>query len=156
MISNSQVTPTLPVVDIERAKKFYRDVLGLRITMEDPMGVTFEAGGCSLFLYQRGPTKADHTVASFRVEDIRKEVNDLRLRGVKFEEYDIPEMQLKTVDGVATYRSDQYESKSAWFKDTEGNILALVELHPVNQYEPQREPVGAAASSSTDYDWYDY
>jgi predicted enzyme related to lactoylglutathione lyase len=138
MISNSKVMPTLPVVDLERAKKFYRDTLGLKISGEDQAGVLFEGGGSNLYLYKRAPTKADHTVASFEVDDVRKEVDGLRRKGVKFEEYDIPEMGLKTVDGIATMRSDQYETLSAWFKDTEGNILALVNMTPVRELQTKR------------------
>lgn len=156
MISNSKISPTLPVVDLERAKKFYRDTLGLRISGEDEAGVLFEAGsGCNLYIYKRGPTKADHTVLSFDVEDVRKEVDELRRKGVRFEEYNMPEMGLKTVNGIATMRSGQYVTDSAWFKDTEGNILALVHMAPVGQPKGEREPVGATASGPG-YEEYDY
>ncbi len=155
MISNAKVSPTLPVVDLERAKKFYRDTLGLKISGEDEAGVLFEAGSGTLYLYKRGPTKADHTVASFEVEDVRKEVDELRRKGVKFEEYNIPEMGLKTVNGVATMRSGQYLTDSAWFKDTEGNILAVTHMAPVGQPKGDREPVGAAASGSPEGE-FDY
>ncbi len=146
MISKSKVTPTLPVVDLERAKRFYRDTLGLKISGEDEYGILLESGGCNLYLYKRGPTKADHTVASFDVDDVRKEVNELRRKGVKFEEYNMPEMGLKTINGIATMHSGKYVTDSAWFKDTEGNILALVHMSPVRQPRSGREPVGATAS----------
>jgi len=138
MIANAKISPTLPVVDLKRARKFYHETLGLKITMEDPMGVMFEAGdGSGLYIYQRGPTKADHTVASFRVDKIEREVEELRRKGIKFEEYDIPSMQLKTVNSIATWTGDEYETKSAWFKDTEGNILGLVQMEKVGQ-KPRR------------------
>jgi len=134
MIANAKISPTLPVVDLKRARKFYHETLGLKITMEDPMGVMFEAGeGSGLYIYQRGPTKADHTVASFRVEKIEREVDGLRRKGIKFEEYDIPSMHLKTVSGIATWTGEEYETKSAWFKDTEGNVLGLVQMEKVGQ-----------------------
>lgn len=129
MISNSKITPTLPVVDLNRAKRFYHETLGLKISTEDNMGVLFESGDCSmLYIYKRGPTKADHTVVSFEVEDIDSEVRDLRRKGIEFEEYDISDMGLKTVNGIATYRGEEYEEKTAWFKDTEGNIIALHQM----------------------------
>jgi len=156
MISNSKVTPTLPVVDLERARRFYRDTLGLKISAEDSMSVLFEAGGCNLYLYKRAPTKADHTVASFEVDDVRKEVDELRRKGIKFEEYDIPEMGLKTVNGIATMRSEQFENTSAWFKDTEGNILAVVHMTPLHQPQTNRGPVGATAPGPQSYDESDY
>jgi catechol 2,3-dioxygenase-like lactoylglutathione lyase family enzyme len=143
MVANSRISTTLPVVDMNRAKKFYRDTLGLRIKMEDEMGVGFETNaGCDIYLYQRSPTKADHTVLAFEVENIESEVRELRNKGIKFEEYDIPEMHIRTVNGIASYTSKDWETKSAWFKDPEGNILSLVQMVRVGS---RREPeqVGA-------------
>ena len=78
MIANSRISPTLPAVDLKRARKFYHETLGLKIAFEDSAGVMFEGGGgSSVYLYQRGPTKADHTVASFEVEDIEREMKEL-------------------------------------------------------------------------------
>ena len=125
MAGFGKITPTLPVVDIKRAKKFYGDILGCKITMEDPgPGAMLRCGDGELYLYQRGPSKADHTVASIAVDHIETEVKDLRRKGVKFEEYDIPSMGLKTVDGIATMG----DMRGAWFKDSEGNVLSLVEM----------------------------
>jgi catechol 2,3-dioxygenase-like lactoylglutathione lyase family enzyme len=117
------VCPTLPVVDIKRARKFYEDKLGLKVIKEDPgPGLTLEAGkGTSIYLYQRAATKADHTVANFIVADIDAEVKLLKSKGVKFEEYNIPAMGIKTVNSIATMNG----MKGAWFKDTEGNILGI-------------------------------
>ena len=125
MLGNKMVYPTLPVVDISRARKFYEDKLGLKVLAEDQSpGLVLGAGkGTLLYIYQRGQTKADHTVVEFEVDDIEAEVKELRSRGVQFEEYDMPEMGIKTVDGIASMG----DMKGAWFKDTEGNILALGE-----------------------------
>jgi len=129
MIANSRITTTLPVVDINRAKKFYHETLGLKIRWEDQERVMLEASdGCKVYLYKRSPTRADHTVLSFDVEDIESEMRDLRRKGVKFEEYDMPEMHLETINGISTSRSQDWEMKTAWFKDTEGNILALSQM----------------------------
>ncbi len=145
MLSESRIAPTVPVVDLKRARKFYLETLGLKINMEDPYGTMFESGdGSLLYIYQRGPTKADHTVVSFNVKDVESEVKELRRKGIKFEEYDIPDMQLKTINGIATWIGEEWTTKSAWFKDTEGNILGVVQMdkvsHPARHIE--REKVG--------------
>ena len=126
MLSNAMVCPTLPAVDLKRARKFYEETIGLKVVMEDPSpGIMLQCGkGTMLYVYQRGATKADHTVASFMVDNIEAEVKELRAKGVKFEEYDIPAMGLKTVKGITTLGKE----KSAWFKDTEGNILSVTQL----------------------------
>ena len=123
MLSSASVAPTLPVVDIKRARKFYEEKLGLKVLQEDDSpGLMLQCGkGTTIYLYQRTATKADHTVASFEVENIEAEVSALKKKGVKFEEYDMPDMGIKTVNGVAAMNGE----KAAWFKDTEGNILAL-------------------------------
>lgn len=126
MLANAMVAPTLPAVDLKRARKFYAEKLGLKVFMEDPSpGIMFQAGkGTMLYVYQRGATKADHTAAAFAVDNIEAEVKDLKSKGVKFEEYDIPAMKIKTVSSIATMG----DIKSAWFKDTEGNILAINQM----------------------------
>ena len=123
MLGNAPVMTSIPVVDFGRAVGFYRDTLGLNLVAAiEEMGVAlFEAGaGTRLFLYQRGPTTADHTVASFVVEDVERTVRELRARGVVFEQYDMPGLKTNAM-GIAEFGPD----KSAWFKDTEGNILAV-------------------------------
>jgi catechol 2,3-dioxygenase-like lactoylglutathione lyase family enzyme len=126
MLANSPVAAILPAVDLERAKKFYEEKLGLRpIDAPGPGGAMFECGqGTQLYLYQRDTaTKADHTVAGWQVENIEEVVRALRERGVVFEQYDLP--SLKTDEhGIATMGP----TKSAWFKDTEGNILSIGEF----------------------------
>lgn len=121
MLGKVSVRPTLPVVDLQRAKQFYQEKLGLKVIKEDPSpGALLEAGkGTSLYIYQRGATKADHTAASFMVKDVEGEVKELRAKGVVFEEYDLP--NLKTVKCIFTMGG----MKAAWFKDTEGNILGI-------------------------------
>ena len=121
MLANAQVHPTLPVVDIERAKKFYEEKLGLKVIGTDPSpGAKLKAGdGTSLYIYQRGATKADHTAAAFTVSDVDAVVKGLKAKGVEFDEVEI--MGIKTIDGVATFG----DMKAAWFKDTEGNILSV-------------------------------
>ena len=123
MLSGATCTATLPVVDLDRAKQFYGETLGLTPENESPAGVFFKcSNGTGLLLYPRGATKADHTAVGFEVQDIEAEVRALKAKGVVFEEYDSPE--LKTVDSIATWGVQ----KGAWFKDTEGNILGLAYL----------------------------
>jgi predicted enzyme related to lactoylglutathione lyase len=125
MLTNSPIRPTIPVADLNRAKRFYEISLGLKPAQdnnnESTQGIAvFECGNNTLIeLYQRGPSKADHTVATFEVSNIEEEVNVLRGKGVNFEEYDMPE--IKTQNGIAT----QGSMKAAWFKDSEGNILCI-------------------------------
>lgn len=133
MLTDAPVYAVLPCVDLERAREFYGSTLGLK---EVPMpvagpeedveiGALFECGrGTNLFVYVRPtPTKADHTVAGWAVEDVDATVDQLISRGVKFEVYDMPGV---TFDerGVATMG----ETKGAWFKDPEGNILSLEQM----------------------------
>ena len=123
MLTNVKTATTLPVVDLERAKAFYKDKLGLKTSEDVPGGAMLEAGtGQRIMLYQRERTKADHTVIGFEVEDVEKEVKELKGRGIVFEEYDMSD--LKTVDSIAIIGN----WKAAWFKDTEGNILSINEM----------------------------
>ena len=121
MLTNAAIHPTLPVVDLERARKFYEGILGLKVLQTDPSpGAQLQAGdGSTVYIYQRAATKADHTVAGFTVKDVEATVKELKAKGVTFEEVSTP--TFKTIDGIATIG----DVKVAWFKDTEGNILAV-------------------------------
>ena len=126
MLTSACVHPTLPVADLQRARELSEEKLGLKAIRVDPPpapGVMYEAGeGTGLYIYQRAATKADHTVASFTVKDVEATVKGLKAKGVVFEDIDAPDF--KTVDGIATMG----ELKGAWFKDTEGNILAVTNM----------------------------
>ena len=124
MLTNAPVTTLLPVKDLNRAREFYEKKLGLK-----PLGLRQDgkfqfAGGSggviALFPKPEG-TKAEHTVVSFQVKNIGKEIQELKQRGVVFENYDFP--GLKTVDHVCVLGAE----KAAWFKDTEGNYLCIHE-----------------------------
>jgi catechol 2,3-dioxygenase-like lactoylglutathione lyase family enzyme len=118
-----QVTAILPVIDMERARRFYEQQLGLRAGALKPDGkVVYRCGGTEIALFPRpGGTKAEHTALSFRVGDIRAAIRELEGRGVRFADYDLP--GLKTVEHVCVLGSE----KAAWFQDPEGNILCLHE-----------------------------
>ena len=126
MLSNSSVTTMLPVMDMERARRFYEGSLGLRPGGLRPDGkFVYQVGGTTLALFPKAEgTKADHTAISFRVADIAASIAQLKRAGVAFEDYDFP--GLKTVDHVCVLGAE----KAAWFKDTEGNYLCLHEDLP--------------------------
>jgi catechol 2,3-dioxygenase-like lactoylglutathione lyase family enzyme len=122
MLSQGVAHPTLSVTDLERARKFYEETLGLKSNGElADDHIVYEAGENScLLVYKRSdPPKAENTAAGFFVEDVEATVQWLKGRGVVFEEYNKPEF--KTINGIATVG----DLKAAWFKDPDGNILAL-------------------------------
>jgi len=120
MLKNFNIYPTIPASDLERARAFYAAKLELTPMRDTPAGLYYEVGTSTFLLY---PTQfagtAQHTVAGWEVDDLETVMAHLRARGVVFEEYDYPE--LKTVNGIATFGTQ----RGAWFKDSEGNILAL-------------------------------
>ena len=124
MLEGYALTPSLPAADLERARAFYRNELGLVPVEEDEETFRIECGGSWFMVYSSqfaGTNQA--TAAGWQVPDVAKVVADLQSRGVVFEEYDFP--GLKTVNGIATM--DEGNGKAAWFKDTEGNILSVFE-----------------------------
>jgi len=113
---------TLPAQDVERAKAFYAERLGLSPTSEDKVGVHFVVGGTRFRLFRSGGSASGtHTQLALMVNDVAAQVSALRSRGLSFEEYDYP--NLKTVDGIA----DLGYAKAAWFKDSEGNLLGIAQ-----------------------------
>jgi predicted enzyme related to lactoylglutathione lyase len=112
----------IPAKDVARARKFYEENLGFKAKEVTAGGVIYEfAKRTACFLYptpNAGTSKASQ--AFWLVEDIEKEVAELRARGVKFEKYDMPEMDEQ---GISTAGG----AKAAWFRDTEGNIMALIQ-----------------------------
>jgi predicted enzyme related to lactoylglutathione lyase len=123
MLKTSPVVPYIPATDVARARKFYEDKVGLVPKQEIAGGVVYECGqGSWIFLYQSaGAGTSQASQAFWQVDDVEAEVAELRLRGVVFEEYDQPGM--KTVNGIVTAGG----AKAAWFKDSEGNIMALIQ-----------------------------
>ena len=122
------IAPTLPAADIERAKRWYQDKLGLRPSIELPggAGLMYTAGGnpMGFILYESEfAGTAENTAVAWAVENIDVVIADLRSRGVKFEEYE--DADYRTEKGIA---SDESGAKAAWFKDSEGNILNLTQL----------------------------
>jgi catechol 2,3-dioxygenase-like lactoylglutathione lyase family enzyme len=123
MLGKADATPMIAVKDINRAKQFYGDKLGLKPTHE--MGGEFfmlKSGSTTLNVYRSefaGTNKA--TALTFDVKDINAEVRELKDKGITFEHYDVEGL---TAEGDV-YRGENM--KTAWFKDPDGNILSLVE-----------------------------
>src|SRR5205814_8794915 len=125
MLQKSPMYAYIPVADVARARKFYEQKLGFKPKEETAGGVVYEFGEhTACFLYptpNAGTSKASQ--AFWQVDDVEREVAELKAKGVKFEEYDMP--GLKTKDGIATAGG----AKTAWFKDTEGNTIAVVQSY---------------------------
>jgi catechol 2,3-dioxygenase-like lactoylglutathione lyase family enzyme len=121
MFESVRAVPTIAVSDMDKAKEFYGGTLGLTAKDERSDGIRYEAGGGTLLLVYTSQFAgtAKSTSMSFEVADLEKSVEELRGRGVVFEDYDMP--GLKTVNGIAEIQG----VKGAWFKDPDGNILAL-------------------------------
>ena len=123
MLQKSPMYSYIPAKDVDRARRFYEEKLGFKPKEEVAGGVAYEFGEhTACFLYptpNAGTSKASQ--AFWQVDDVEREVAELKKRGVVFEEYDTPEM--KTVNSIFTGGG----AKAAWFKDSEGNILAVIE-----------------------------
>src|SRR5205814_1591880 len=88
VLSDKPLFATIPAVDVERAKRFYAETLGMRVIRETPGGVEFQSGPTQFLVYPTGSPRGEHTLASWQVDNIEAEVADLRERGIVFEEYD--------------------------------------------------------------------
>jgi catechol 2,3-dioxygenase-like lactoylglutathione lyase family enzyme len=124
MLAERPIHTALPAADLERARRFYAEKLGLTPESEVPGGLFYRCGENTQFLLfpSQGAASGTHTQAGWIVDDIEAEVANLKARGVVFEEYDTPD--LKTVNSVATTG----QTKAAWLKDSEGNLLVLLQL----------------------------
>ena len=125
MLGSAPIRAYIPVSDVSRARRFYEKTVGLRPKEEYAGGVIYACGGTEVFLYptsNAGTSKASQ--AFWQVEDVEAEVAELKARGVVFEEYDMPGIKMK--DSIATGGG----AKTAWFKDSEGNILAVSQRLP--------------------------
>ena len=123
MAGANRASAVICSTDLARSQDFYENKVGLNLSPETIKNhLLFECGdGTTLLVYGRpAPSKADHTQVRFWSEDVEADVKALAARGVVFEEYDFP--ALKTVGGIATTPGI---GTSAWFKDPDGNTLAL-------------------------------
>jgi predicted enzyme related to lactoylglutathione lyase len=124
MLGDFSIDVVLLATDLEASKDFYANKIGLEIVNDTPYAVQFKCGGGS----QLGVSKSSvgtadpQTQAAFRVNDLAAELAELRSRGVKIEDYDLPD--LKTVDGVAEVPF----GLMAWFIDPGKNCVGIIQL----------------------------
>ena len=122
MLDTATIHAYIPVSDVLRARKFYEEKLGLKPKSMYAGGVTYECGGATVFMYptpNAGTSKASQ--AFWSVADVDREIEALKAKGVVFEDYDLPGQ--KSASGALTAGG----AKAAWFKDSEGNIMALIQ-----------------------------
>ena len=122
MLADTDAVATVAVKDLKAAKKFYGDTLGLKPTpVPEPEVLNYKSGNSTVLVYKSqfaGSNKA--TSVTWIVDDVEGTVKDLKAKGVAFEHYDFPGMTRKGDVHIAG------KSKAAWFKDPDGNILAVV------------------------------
>lgn len=124
MLSDYPIGATIPCQDLARAKAFYAETLGFKVIEEQEEGVRFESGGVRFDIFPTRASGGTATIAGWLVPPgrIEGEIEDLRNRGVTFEQVDAP--GIKTDErGIAEVEG----FKAAWFKDSEGNVLAVTE-----------------------------
>jgi catechol 2,3-dioxygenase-like lactoylglutathione lyase family enzyme len=113
MLSSARVAATLAVTDLERARRFYEDTLGLDVEAEVAETVRYSCGaGTGLAIFERPMTPVDRTVAAFEVDDIEAEVAELRARGIEVEGV------IKLPSGI----------RRAFFKDPDGNVIGMRQI----------------------------
>ena len=122
MLENMDAIATIAVKKIEPARKFYEGTLGLKPVPTEETGVqTYKSGNANILVYESqyaGTNKA--TAATWAVNDLEGVVRDLKAKGIRFEHYDMPGAARKgDIHGTGN-------TKAAWFKDPDGNILAVV------------------------------
>jgi catechol 2,3-dioxygenase-like lactoylglutathione lyase family enzyme len=129
MLEHATAATRLPAQDIDRARAFYAEKLGLEPVDEQPGALLYRCGGSEFAVFKSGGAAAGtHTQMVWHVDDLDAVVKELRARGVVFEEYDLP--GLTTVNGIAEgvggwpSKGDK-GLRGAWFRDSEGNLLSL-------------------------------
>jgi predicted enzyme related to lactoylglutathione lyase len=125
MLSTAPIRAYIPVSNLQRARKFYEQTVGLEPGAAYGGGVIYTCGGAEVFMYptpNAGTSKASQ--AFWQVDDVEAEVAALKARGVVFEDYDMPGIKMK--NSIATGGG----AKTAWFKDSEGNIMAVSQRLP--------------------------
>ncbi|MXM62690.1 VOC family protein [Streptomyces sp. HUCO-GS316] len=130
-LARGRVATRLPAQDLDRARRFYSETLGLEPVDERPGGLLYRCGGVDFALFRSaGASPGTFTQMGWEVDDIDTVVSQLQQRGVVFEEVDLP--GLRTKGGIADIEGN-YPSKgargerAAWFRDSEGNLLGIGE-----------------------------
>jgi catechol 2,3-dioxygenase-like lactoylglutathione lyase family enzyme len=129
MLQHSKVATRLPAQDLERARAFYAEKLGLEPIEERPGGLKYKCGNGYFALFEStGAPSGEHTQMAWEVDDLDAVMAELRRRGVVFEDVDLP--GLRTVDGIAEVVGNYPSAggvgeRAAWFRDSEGNLLGI-------------------------------
>ncbi|MFE4666759.1 VOC family protein [Streptomyces sp. NPDC056716] len=137
-LEDAQVATRLPAQDLERARRFYADKLGLHPLDERPGGMLYRTGGVEFQVFlSQGRSPGTFTQMSWDVDDIEAVVAELKRRGVVFEEVELPALYGgdRTVDGILEVRGGYVTkgfggTRGAWFRDSEGNMLSVGEAIP--------------------------
>ena len=123
MLTDKSTYATLPVADLDRARRFYSETLGIEEQMATEGGVMYSSGGTSFFVYPSRTRPAGHTQMSWRVADIKNEVAELRAHGIELERFEIPGVESE--HGINHVGPNVW---TAWFKDPDGNLLGLTQI----------------------------
>jgi catechol 2,3-dioxygenase-like lactoylglutathione lyase family enzyme len=125
MFANTPAFSSFSVDDLDKAKRFYGETLGLKVVEIDEGLELHLAGGATVFIYPSDDYHApEHTVLNFVVDDVEKTIAELGKRGVRMEHYDLP--GIKT-DAKGIFRGDMGPKAIAWFKDPADHILAVLQ-----------------------------
>jgi catechol 2,3-dioxygenase-like lactoylglutathione lyase family enzyme len=132
-LTDARVETRLPARDLDRARQWYAEKLGLEPVEERPGGLRYCCGPTVFCLFaSQGSSDGTFTQLAFQVSDIEAEVTELRSRGVEFEEYDYP--GFRTVHGIVdvdgNYPSKGVGERGAFFRDSEGNLISLGQAVP--------------------------
>ena len=132
-LAHGHVAARLPAQDLDRARAWYRDKLGMEPAEEREGGLRYVVGDTWFGLFaSTGAASGTHTQMAWTVDDIDAAVAFMRARGVVFESYDIPGLPM--VDGIVdipgTYPSLGSRERAAWFRDSEGNLIGLAQIYP--------------------------
>ena len=112
---------TIAVKNLEKARVFYEEKLGLKPARELPEGISYRTGGTTLLVYaSRHAGTNQATCVTWSIDDVERVAQELKARGVTFEHYDLPGT---TMDGDVHVEGGR---KAVWFKDPDGNILSVV------------------------------
>jgi catechol 2,3-dioxygenase-like lactoylglutathione lyase family enzyme len=123
LLSDQPTYATLPVTDLGAAREFYEETIGIRPLMVTEGGVMYESGGTQFFVYPSRSRPGGHQQMSWLVPDIKAEVAGLKAKGIRFERYEVPGLEM---DGDVAHSGP--EVWTAWFKDPDGNLLGLTQI----------------------------
>jgi len=124
MLENNEAFSSYSVQDIEKARAFYEDILGLRVVVKAYM-MELHVSGNNIMIYPKDNHEpATYTVLNFKVDDIDATVKALKVKEVKFESYDLPGMK---TDENNIFTMEEMNMRQAWFTDPAGNIISIIE-----------------------------